>query len=207
MVTVDSYILHPVTYSVVNIIMHWPSEVADCDKSQTHVKSCIKSCGYHGYFHAHAQDIPTHAMFFVWDRVSLFFPYDTEEFNRSKSIVCVTWDGCGPGGTLYFKWWGWLNVGKNQNPKKSNQWNPKNPWTKNQLIFPCWILLKWYTGIFKYKTVAKQVWLYKYFYIHWTTQALLSLGLYQTVLHKNQRFSSNKMLIQLIREIQTVVIL
>ena len=27
-------------------------------------------------------------------------------------------------------------MGKNQNPKKSNQSNPKNPWTKNQLISP-----------------------------------------------------------------------
>ena len=47
----------------------------------------------------------------------------------------------------------------------------------------------------------------KMYFIHWTMQALLLLGLYQTVLHKSQRFSSNKMLIQLIQEIQTVVIL
>ena len=152
MVTVDSYILHPVTYSVVNIIMHWPSEVADCDKTQTHVKSCIKSCGYHGYFHAHKTFLHTQCSLCETE-LAYFFHMIQRKFNRSKSIVCITWDGCGPGGTLYFKWWGWLNVGKNQNPKKWNQWNPKNPWTKNQLIFPCWILLKWYTGIKQfYKT-------------------------------------------------------
>ena len=58
--------------------MHWPSEVADCDKSQTHVKSCIKSCGYRGYFHAHMTFLQTQCSL-CEDRVSLLFPYDTEE--------------------------------------------------------------------------------------------------------------------------------
>lgn len=119
--------------------MHWPSAVADCDKSQTHVKSCIKCHCYHDYLHAHKTFLHMQCSL-CEDRVSSELAYCfhmiQRKFNRSKSIACLTWDGCGPGGTLYFKWWGWLNVGKNQNPNESLGFpmKPKNPWTKNQLI-------------------------------------------------------------------------
>ena len=121
MVTVDSYILHPVTYSVVNIIMHWPSEVADCDKTQTHVKSCIKSCGYHGYFHAHKTFLHTQCSLCETE-LAYFFHMIQRKFNRSKSIVCVTWDGCGPEGYSVFQVMGMTECGQKSNPQK-NQTN------------------------------------------------------------------------------------
>ena len=142
MVTVDSYILHPVTYSVVNIIMHWPSEVADCDKTQTHVKSCIKSCGYHGYFHAHKTFLHTQCSLCETE-LAYFFHMIQRKFNRSKSIVCVTWDGCGPEGVLCIS----SECGQKSKPKKINPMKPKKSLDQKSTHIPMLNIVKmvyWY---------------------------------------------------------------
>ena len=49
--------------------------------------------------------------------------YYGNQKNKQKCLINYLAASMYPGGTLDFKWQGWLNGGKNQNPKKSQDQN------------------------------------------------------------------------------------